>query len=61
MLWQSLPHHASLKDDIIHAGAHYQDEEVVVDGNLITSRMPADLPAEGREIISALQQVESLV
>jgi protease I len=27
------------------AGAHYLDREVVVDGNLITSRQPADLPA----------------
>ena len=35
----------AIKDDLVHAGATYQDAEVVVDGNLITSRKPADLPA----------------
>ena len=34
-----------IKDDLIHAGAEYVDAEVVVDGNLITSRTPKDLPA----------------
>ena len=28
----------AIKDDLVHAGAHYRDAEVVVDGNLITSR-----------------------
>ncbi len=44
----------SIKDDLIHAGAHYRDAEVVVDGNLITSRQPGDLPAFCRAIIKAL-------
>lgn len=44
----------AVKDDMIHAGAAYSDSEVVVDGNLITSRMPADLPAFCREISKAL-------
>jgi protease I len=44
----------AIKDDMIHAGAEYVDEEVVVDGNLITSRMPTDLPAFCREIARAL-------
>ena len=44
----------AIKDDMIHAGAQYVDEEVVVDGNLITSRMPTDLPAFCREIARAL-------
>jgi protease I len=44
----------AIKDDVIHAGAQYVDEEVVVDGNLITSRMPTDLPAFCREIAKAL-------
>lgn len=35
----------AIKDDLIHAGAEYVDAEVVVDGNLITSRTPKDLPA----------------
>jgi deglycase len=44
----------AIRDDLIHAGAHYVDEEVAVDGNLITSRMPTDLPAFCREIAKAL-------
>ena len=44
----------AIKDDMIHAGARYVDEEVAVDGNLITSRMPTDLPAFCREIRKAL-------
>ena len=44
----------SIKDDLMNAGATYVDEEVVTDGNLITSRKPDDLPAFCREIIAAL-------
>ena len=44
----------SIKDDLINAGANYVDQEVVFDGNLITSRQPDDLPAFCREIINAL-------
>ena len=44
----------AIKDDIINAGADYIDEECVVDGNLITSRKPDDLPAFCMAIIKAL-------
>ena len=44
----------SIKDDLIHAGAHYVDQEVAVDGKLITSRKPEDLPAFMRAILEAL-------
>jgi protease I len=44
----------SIKDDLEAAGADWQDAEVVVDGNLITSRKPDDLPAFCRAIIAAL-------
>jgi protease I len=37
------------------AGAEYRDSEVVVDGNLITSRQPTDLPAFMRAVLRALQ------
>ncbi len=47
----------SIKDDLINAGANYVDEEVVVDGNLVTSRKPDDLPAFCREVIRALALV----
>ncbi len=43
-----------MKDDLIAAGARYLDQEVVVDGNLITARKPADLPAFMREILKKL-------
>jgi protease I len=44
----------AIKDDLVHAGAAYMDVEVAVDGNLITSRTPDDLPAFMRAIIAAL-------
>ncbi len=44
----------AIKDDLVAAGADFVDEEVVRDGNLITSRKPDDLPAFCREIIAAL-------
>ena len=45
----------AIKDDVINAGAIYMDEEVVQDGNRITSRVPSDLPAFCRTIITALK------
>lgn len=44
----------AIKDDIINAGADYVDEECVVDGNLITSRKPDDLPAFCTAVLKAL-------
>ncbi len=44
----------AIKDDLINAGAEYVDREVVVDGNLVTSRQPKDLPAFCRETINTL-------
>ena len=46
---------SAIKDDLINAGATYVDQEVVQDGNLITSRVPRDLPAFCRTIIAALR------
>ncbi len=44
----------SIKDDMVNAGGRWVDQEVVVDGTLITSRKPDDLPAFCREIVKAL-------
>lgn len=41
----------SIKTDLLNAGAQWVDEEVVVDGNLISSRKPQDLPAFNRTLI----------
>ncbi|MEM6473859.1 MAG: type 1 glutamine amidotransferase domain-containing protein [Planctomycetota bacterium] len=40
-----------IKDDLINAGAIYEDKEVVVDRNHVSSRLPDDLPAFCRAII----------
>jgi len=45
----------AIKDDLVAAGADFVDAEVVVDGNLITSRKPEDLPAFVVEIIKQLK------
>jgi len=44
----------AIKHDMMNAGAKWEDAEVVVDGNVITSRKPDDLPAFCTEIIKAL-------
>ena len=44
----------AIKHDLINAGATWVDEECVVDGNLITSRKPEDLPAFCKAIMVAL-------
>ncbi len=44
----------SLETDLENAGADWVDEEVVVDGNLISSRKPDDLPAFNAKLIEAL-------
>jgi protease I len=44
----------AIKDDVVNAGAEYIDAEVIRDGNLITSRVPSDLPAFCRTIVEAL-------
>jgi protease I len=42
---RTLTSYPSIRTDLRNAGANVVDEEVVVDGNLITSRSPSDLPA----------------
>ena len=42
----------SLQTDLRNAGAAWSDEEVVVDGNLVTSRKPDDLPAFCSAVVS---------
>ena len=44
----------SVRTDLKNAGAHWVDEPVVVDGNLITSRKPEDIPAFSQAIVEAL-------
>lgn len=51
---RKLTSYVSTKTDLINAGASWEDSEVVVDGNLITSRNPGDLDAFNAAIANAL-------
>ncbi|ANY20101.1 General stress protein 18 [Tsuneonella dongtanensis] len=46
----------SLRTDLENAGGNVVDQEVAIDGNLITSRNPDDIPAFSEALIAALQQ-----
>jgi len=46
--------YSSVKAEMRDAGAKYEDKEVVVDGNLVTSREPGDLPAFVREMMKRI-------
>ncbi len=50
--------HDGVPEEIKKAGGIWEDKEVVVDGNLITSRWPMDLPAFMREVMKMVGQVE---
>lgn len=45
----------SVKEELVQAGVDYQDKEVVVERNIITSRLPKDLPAFSRELMKKLK------
>jgi protease I len=47
---------AQIADDLRNAGAEWEDTEVVVDGNRVSSRRPADLPAFMRELIGVAER-----
>jgi protease I len=47
----------SIAEELKEAGVLYEDSEVVVDGNLITSRQPSDLPAFMRETIRIASKI----
>ena len=52
---KKLTSYKNISDDLINAGAKWVDEEVVVDGGLVTSRTPADLPAFCRAMINVMK------
>jgi protease I len=49
----------SLKTDIQNAGGTWVDQETAVDGNLVTSRNPKDIPAFNREILKLFASAQS--
>jgi protease I len=48
--------YSSIKTDVINAGAHWEDSEVVTDEGLITSRNPGDLEAFSAKIIEEVKE-----
>ena len=51
---------AGIRDDLINAGARYVDQAVVTDGNLVTSRVPSDLPEFARAMIEVFRKPQLL-
>ena len=49
----------SLQADLRNAGAVWRDEEVVVDGNLVTSRKPDDIPAFNQAFLAVLMKAKA--
>jgi deglycase len=49
----------SIQTDLKNAGASWVDREVVVDGNLVTSRKPDDIPAFNRELMRLIEESKS--
>jgi len=47
---------ASIRVDLVNAGADWVDEEVVVDAGLVTSRTPRDLPAFNKKMVEEIQE-----
>ncbi|MDG4821545.1 type 1 glutamine amidotransferase [Asanoa sp. WMMD1127] len=48
---RTITSYPSVRTDLVNAGANWVDQEVVVDGNLISSRNPSDIPAFNKTIV----------
>lgn len=51
---RTMTSYPSLQTDLRNAGAHWVDLEVVVDGTLVTSRTPSDLPAFNEQLVRTI-------
>jgi protease I len=47
---------AGIRDDVINAGAEWVDAPAVIDGNIVSARVPKDLPAFGKAMLEVLAQ-----
>jgi protease I len=57
--YRKITSYHTIRDDIRNGGGHWVDQEVVVDRNLISSRMPQDLPAFNREVIRVFSEYQA--
>lgn len=55
---RTITSYPSLKTDLRNAGAHWVDEEVVVDAGLVSSRTPDDLPAFNAKLLEEIAEGE---
>ena len=53
---RKLTSYGSIRKDLENAGAHWSDEEVVVDMGLVTSRSPEDLPAFNKKMVEEIKE-----
>lgn len=53
---RTMTSYRSIKSDLMNAGAHWIDQEVVVDNGLVTSRKPDDLPAFNKKMIEEFSE-----
>jgi len=56
---RTLTSYHTIQDDIRNAGGNWRDEEVVRDGNWVSSRQPTDIPAFNREMLALFAQAKS--
>ena len=56
---RTLTSYHTIQDDIRNAGGKWEDEEVVRDGNWVSSRQPSDIPAFNREMLALFAQAKS--
>jgi protease I len=56
---RTLTSYHTIQDDLRNAGATWVDQEVVVDGRLVTSRQPSDIPAFNREMLNLFAAARS--
>jgi protease I len=56
---RTLTSYHTIQDDLRNAGANWVDQEVVEDGNLVTSRQPSDIPAFNRAMLRLFARVPS--